>query len=153
MDKKKRDKIIVIIIALLIIIGIYFWFVYQYPCPNITCFNSHLKSCSKSTYLNNAPDALWKYEIKGLKNINGEKNCEVKVTLSQLKAGYYGAEKLEGLDMTCYIKKGVVALPNSDIENCRGELKEKMQTLIIEKLHQYVINNIGEIDEEAIQIL
>jgi hypothetical protein len=50
--------------------------------------------------------------------------------------------------MTCYLPIGDDRVPEADISVCHGILKEELQAIIIEKLHLYVVENIGEISSE-----
>ena len=38
--------------------------------------------------------------------------------------------------------------PEKDLDSCKGELKENLQSVIIENLYKYIIDNLGEISEE-----
>ena len=51
--------------------------------------------------------------------------------------------------MICLIPLGFKASPESDINKCSGPLKEEMQVLIIKKLHEYILQNIGELNKEV----
>ena len=59
---------------------------------------------------------------------------------------------LKGKDMVCYLPLGVVATPENNPNICTGKLKEEMQSLIIQKLHEYIVQNLGEISNEIAQI-
>jgi hypothetical protein len=50
--------------------------------------------------------------------------------------------------MECGFPKGVVVYPEQDIAQCHGLLKEEMQGIIIKKLHTYIVDNLGEIEQE-----
>jgi hypothetical protein len=60
--------------------------------------------------------------------------------------------RLEGQEMTCFLPKGVVMIPESDIGRCHGLLKEGLQDLVIEKLHAYLVQNLGQINLEMIDV-
>ena len=49
--------------------------------------------------------------------------------------------------MTCYMPRGIVMQPESDLNECHGLLKESLQDIIIERLHTYIVQNIGQISE------
>ena len=40
--------------------------------------------------------------------------------------------------------KGIPIYPEKDLSKCHGRLKEELQAIIINKLHTYIIENIGE---------
>jgi hypothetical protein len=60
--------------------------------------------------------------------------------------------KLEGNKMECKLPRGVVMIPESDIGNCHGLLKEGLQDLVIQKLHTYLVQNLGRINLELVDI-
>ena len=55
---------------------------------------------------------------------------------------------LEGEEMTCYTQLGSISSPQGNLANCHCLLKEDMQSLIINKLHNYIVVNLGTINEE-----
>jgi len=50
--------------------------------------------------------------------------------------------------MVCNIPLGSVILPESDLTNCHGILKENLQEQTIIKLHNYISQNLGQINAE-----
>ena len=138
----KTFLLIIGIIALFV--GIYFTFFFSYSCDDIACFRAHQQKCSRTEFINDAEDTTWFYKILGEEN----KACEIKVKVIQVKKGDISKRKLEGKSMNCYLPLGDTSSPEADIESCHGLLKEELQNIIIEKLHLYVIENIGEIGEE-----
>ena len=151
MNKRVFDTRLKIVIALIIVIlaiTIYFTFFYSYKCKNISCFREHQRRCnlisSKTTFVNDVEDATWFYHIKGKKG----DECKVQVKLLQVKKGDVSFSKLEGQSMNCYVPIGSVAAPESDISNCHGLLKENLQETINNKLHKYIVGNLGEISGE-----
>ncbi len=85
---------------------------------------------------------IFGYTIVGSSNTG----CEVDVQLLQGDLDNSDSAKLEKQKMVCILPKGVVMLPESDIGNCHGLLKEGLQDLIIKKLHTYLVQNIGKIN-------
>jgi len=55
---------------------------------------------------------------------------------------------MEGKEMVCYLPLGTITSPQGNLANCHGLLKEEMQSLIINRLHNYIVNNLGQISEE-----
>jgi|SRR3989344_4968959 len=151
MDKKEssgRVKIIIWSIIIILFIAIYFTFFYSYKCNSMACFKEHQRRCnlisSKTVYTNDVEDATWKYHIR--KKVGD--TCKVNVELVQLKKGEADLSELEGKSMNCYPALGTIIAPESDLSNCHGELKEGLQEAIINKLHKYIVSNLGEIAEE-----
>ena len=56
-------------------------------------------------------------------------------------------EKLSGFNMVCTFPEGISTYPERDIERCHGRLKEELQKIVINRLHKYLIENLGEIEE------
>ena len=54
---------------------------------------------------------------------------------------------MEKYDMDCALIYGRFIYPEKDLNNCHGRLKEEMQAIIIKKLHNYIIDNLGTIGE------
>ena len=70
------------------------------------------------------------------------------VKLLQAKRGELGIDRLAGYEMECNYPDGVGTYPEKDLEKCHGKLREELQQIIIEKLHAYIIENLGKIDRE-----
>ena len=54
--------------------------------------------------------------------------------------------------MNCMLPLGVRMIPESDIGNCHGLLKEGLQDIIIKRLHTYLVENIGQINLEVLDV-
>ena len=91
-------------------------------------------------------DMIFEYAIKGASD--GE--CEVELELLVGELNNQDSIKLERQKMTCMLPKNVVMIPESNIGNCHGLLKEGLQDLIIKKLHVYLVQNLGQINLEMI---
>jgi len=141
---KKGMVILLIVILIVALAAVYITFFYYPNCPSISCWDSKLIKCSRAKYLNDANDITWKYTIKG----EQVDKCIVNVEVLKVKQGLTKTIIMEGKDMNCALPKEVIAVPESDITICKGILKEEMQTLIIEKLHQYILANVNKIGEE-----
>jgi hypothetical protein len=50
--------------------------------------------------------------------------------------------------MSCYLYKGKIIDPKKDLTKCSGELKESIQDILIQKMHAYILENVGKISEE-----
>lgn len=122
---------------------------FQVPrCATFECYQEHMRLCRSAQYLNDGEEATWRYKILGMQS----GACVVEVTLLQPKEGELGIDKLSGYNMECGFPKGIVTYPEKDLGSCHGRLKEEMQEIIIKKLHTYIVDNIGEIDE-TLQVL
>ena len=53
--------------------------------------------------------------------------------------------------MECEIPRGMIVLPEDRIDSCHGALKEGLQDMIIQRLHTYILQNLGKINYDAIK--
>lgn len=144
-DIKKKVLLSLIILVAIIVASIVIIFLY-YPksCEDPECFAKALNNCKRVSLVKEDAKAVWYYEIIG--RAKGE-DCNVKVRLLKMKQGTIDVEYLEGEEMTCIVQKGETFFPEENMESCTGLLKEELQGLIIEKMHSYILKNIGEIKE------
>lgn len=110
-------------------------------CTSLSCFQEKMARCSLASYVREEPQATWKYDIEGRKL----DECRIQVTLLQAKEGDLELREFEGDSMDCSYPLGTLSFPEKDMARCHGLLKEDLQGLIIKKLHQYVLDNLGEI--------
>lgn len=135
-----RNKIIILaLILIFLVITAYFAFFYAKRCKDIECFNSMLSKCKKAEFLNQKEDSTWLYSIKG----TNKDKCVVSVKNTWIKLDE--AKSVQGKSMACYMFKSVVTDPESDLNECHGLLKEALQDIIIERMHTYIVQNIGQI--------
>lgn len=140
----RHTKLIIFIVLAVIFIAlaVHTTFIHPPRCETFECFEEKMKACDKASYINDDPEATWRYNILGTES----GACVVEVTLLQSKTGELGVEKLTGYSMECGYPKGVVSYPEKDLGMCHGRLKEEMQNIIISKLHAYIVENLGQID-------
>jgi hypothetical protein len=138
------DKIIVVLIILVVGGLIYLAGFYTEKCEGFECFKETMEKCAPVYYVNEETEASWGYEIKGLSG----SLCEVEVKLLLAKQGELGIDSLVGEKMSCFYPKGLGVYPEEDLSVCHGRLKEDLQQIIINKLHAYIIENLGKIDKE-----
>ncbi len=151
MKLKKGDWIALSIIGIIIIglIAVYFTFFFSYKCDNMSCYVAHQKKCARTVFIKDDIDITWKYHIKGKE---GE-TCKIYVEVLAIKEGTIDKKRLENLGMNCYLPLGSSINPESNLDICHGELKEEFQAMMIQKMHSYILNNLGEIKEEFKQSL
>ena len=130
-----------------IVFALYFTIYQPVKCDSYECFQGKMMTCEKATYINEEPEASWKYEIKNSEN--GE--CKIEVILLQAKKGDLELENLAGLGMECRYPEGIITYPEKDLGACSGALKEQLQGIVIKKLYTYILDNLGELDEELSQ--
>ena len=146
--ERKRNYALWIVI-LLVLAGIYLTFFYKQPCSNEACWEERLRDCKRTKFVNNDVDVIWEYKVNG----KTQDKCEVTVEAISIKRGLKKSEILEDKKMVCLRPIGSIPKPESDPNLCTGPLKEAMQELIIQKLHEYIVQNVGEIGSEAIEVI
>jgi len=147
-------KGVLVIILILIVLGValYFTFVYTPTCKNLQCWETKLEKCGRASYTNDAGDVIWQYRIEGKTKVNNLNKCIVNVKLLDLRKGSVKSLRLVNKEMKCAVPFGVVSYPETNSESCSGALKEGMQSLIIEQLYQYILDNVGKIGSEIANI-
>lgn len=146
-DKIQRRVGIALIILILALIAftLYFLVFYAKPVINSEEFLNAMNSCKRVSWIREDSQASWLYTITG--NAKGDA-CEVEVQLLKMKEGTIDSEKLQGKEMTCVLLKSDTRFPEKDISKCEGELRGDLQDIIIQRMHNYLLKNVGEIREE-----
>jgi hypothetical protein len=145
---KKRDWFIVLLLILLLIASIFIGFFYRQDCKTRDCFIKAMFECKKASFISIQQNITWQYNVKG----SSDSDCIVSVRSLNVKIDPEAAKKLENKEMDCYIPKKLAGsfMPEAKIEYCRGLLKEGLQDLIIEKMHIYILQNIGQFNKTAV---
>jgi len=149
---RKRAVLLTILLAIVfigIVITGYSLYYSLIKCHNQQCFYDYLTNCKRNSYLRETTDTVMDYRILGKEN----GKCKVDVTLVQIKRGAAELSVLENKGMTCHIPLGVQIDPESNIQDCHGLLKEEIQTIIIQRMHSQIVENLGKISEEATNII
>jgi len=148
--KKRLDlkAVIIILVILIIITSATYLLIYKKKCLNQSCFINSLWKCNKITFLNAQENSTWYYSINGVSS----GNCLVTVKSINLKSDIETATALIGKSMECEIPRELSGsfMPESKIEYCHGLLKEALQDLIIKKMHLFIIQNIGQINQASV---
>jgi hypothetical protein len=151
-DEKKRyfnwKWFVVLVIVAVVAWAIWAMFFSYATCKGWDCFNGKLEDCSKTKFIGSSDEMIFEYVIRG--SDDGE--CEVSVELLQGELNNQDSIKLEGHKMTCMLPEGVVMIPESNIGKCSGLLKEGLQDLVIKKLHTYLVQNLGQLNLEMIDV-
>jgi len=114
-------------------------------CIDLSCFQAHLSKCRSATFINDAQkEAAWEYNILG----THDKKCEVEVRLLIAKDSSLDLRQYEGETMVCSHPIGAVGYPEKNLAACRGDLKEDLQSIVIEKMYKYLVANIGDVKKE-----
>ena len=143
--QKRVGLALIILIIALVAFSSYFLFFHVRQCEDAECFVDAMIHCKRVSWIREDIQASWLYIITG--NAKGDV-CDVEVQLLEIKQGAIDNEKIQGKKMTCTFLKSEIRLPEKDLFNCEGELKEKLQEIIIQKMHNYLLNNLGEVGGE-----
>lgn len=131
-------------VCIALIVVIYFIWFFPSLCEDVDCYIEKQVKCSRAKFVNDGASVTWEYKILG----KSDGRCEVRVTALQIKEGSSDKSILEGKSMVCELFIGNESMPDEDISQCKGGLKEKLQDLIIQNLHKYILENLGEIGAE-----
>ena len=55
--------------------------------------------------------------------------------------------------MVCQTPLGSAVSPEQNLKNCNGKLKEDLQEIVIQRMHSYILKNVGEVSEELVKPL
>ena len=133
-----------ILIILLLISTIIYLFYYAKPCYDSSCFSKAMNQCSRASFVKEDSKASWYYEILGS---SGKDSCTVRVKLLKMNEGDIETQVLEGSEMNCIVNKDETLSPEENMKSCSGLLKEKLQEIIIDRMHNYLLQNLGDIKQ------
>lgn len=141
--KNKLYIALIIVFSISALVFIYLSFFYTPQCQNYDCWKEYMTKCRRASFVSEQTEASWGYKIKGI--MDGQ--CNVDVTLLLAKKGELGITDLVGSKMTCSFPIGQATYAEKDLSVCQGILKENLQTIIINKLHAYILENLGQVAE------
>jgi len=142
---KRSIILIAVFLGIIIILIGCFVFLYEKKCNTEACFKKEFNTCKKAVLFREDNDAIWIYRILSK---DSDSSCKIEVSLVRIKDGRAENEILNGKKMICSVFGFNALSPESDLSRCSGELKEKMQELMIQKMHDYLITNCGKINSE-----
>lgn len=153
MAKEGRRIFFLVLFIILVLTGLiasgYYIYFFSHKCTDSSCFENAIVNCKRASYINENQESITDYKIYG--KSNGK--CKIKVEMLQIKSGAAELEQLEGKSMICYQELGVMGLPEKNLKNCGGSLKEAIQEIIIKRMHSQIIENIGKVSEEVVKVL
>lgn len=139
--------LVILGVLAVLVLGAWVMFFSYTKCETWDCFNDHLEDCDKVKFVGGT-DMIFEYVVEG----SSDGKCEVGVRLLQGELDNEELIKLEMQKMTCMLPEGIVMIPESDIGNCHGMLKEGLQDLMIKKLYGYLVQNLGRINLEVLGV-
>jgi len=147
-----RFLILIIIIVGLFLAAYYLGFTREFCGKDQNCFSQKAASCSPAEVFVSRNNNIFYYQI----NPTIRNQCKLIVKFERAQEGTLQehTELLEGKSMKCYIPKSEMRRINViEMENiigyCSGELKEGLYELIIKRMYELIITNLGSITEEA----
>ena len=139
-------KIIFCIVLGGIILGLYFFGIDTKNCSDFSCFQESLRYCKRTEFIRDDAETVWKYNVLG--NAQKKDACIIQVELLVIKKGTIDLEQLQNKKMDCVVMKSTTSLPEDDISSCTGILKEEIQEVMIQRMHNYLLQNLGQIQDE-----
>lgn len=149
-DGKNIKAIIVILVFMFIVVLMYIVIIKPISCENEKCFFDSLNNCKRVEFVKEDSEYSWSYLI--LKE-DSKDSCEVRVELLNVKKEVSYSKILENKEMICIVSKTITSFPEKDILRCKGELKEELQELIIQRMYDYLLANIKEINKSFFESL
>lgn len=141
-------KWLIVFVVLAVIIYVVWFFFFSYSsCGNWDCFNNRLEKCERVKFIGGT-DMIFEYSVL---RKSGD-SCDVRVELLQGELNNQDSLALEKKEMVCSLPKGVIMLPESNIGYCHGLLKEGLQDLIIKELHSTLVQNLGRLNLEVLDV-
>ena len=137
----------IILAVCVAILSYIIWFLFFSfgTCDSWDCFYNKVEKCDRTTFIG-GDRMIFEYTIRGTSG----NSCVVNVELLQGELNNQDSIALEGREMRCNLPKGIRMIPESDIGNCHGDLKEGLQDLVIKKLHTYLVRNLGQLNLEIL---
>jgi hypothetical protein len=147
----KKIKVILIILILMFtgFLG-YIFIIKSESCKNEKCFFDSLKDCKKISFVKEDIEYSWFYVISKEASKN---SCEINVKLLNVKQESIDSKILQNKEMICIVPKTTTDFPEKDISKCSGILKENLQDLIIQKMYDYLLTNLQEINMSFLEPL
>ncbi len=149
---KKRIITVSAIILIVVFVGVYFVFFWQKTCNDEKCFDDMAKKCKSAVYISEKNENVFVYRIKHRYGDYCELNVKVeKINDVELKNLFLNKE------MRCLIPKEkfsmeFLSLSNS-LDYCSGPLKEAMYELIIQRMYDLSVKQIGDVVVEVEELI
>lgn len=138
-------KILILLIIVLIVAYLFYYIFFAGSCDDQNCFISGLKTCRHVSWIKEDSESAWLMIVIG----NSQRDsCKVNFKILNIKKGTVDSEKLIGKEMVCNTLKTETTFPPTDISQCTGLLKEGIQDILIKRMHDYLLRNIGELKQE-----
>ena len=151
---EKRGLIIIAIVGLFIL-GLFYYIFVGKTCNDEACFDKAARECRPASYVKNNNGNIFKYEISySLGN-----NCNLDINVEEIGSNTPEdiARLFEGKNMRCSIPKEVFNSEflklSSALDYCHGTLKEAMYELMLQRLYDLAVNQMGDVVMQADKVL
>ena len=151
---EKRGIIVIVIALAIIAIFLIFW-TYEKNCYTDECFDNAARKCNKAEYVKIDNGNTFKYDIE---RSYGD-SCRLNIKIEEIDDAHGQELKnlFQGKSMTCDIPKDkfnveFLKLENS-IDYCHGILKEAMYELILQRIYDLAVKQIGDVVFEIEDVL
>jgi len=143
----KNSVFISIVVIILGVASLFYigFFSGTVECGDVACYQEYLLSCKQSYLFNEDDNYVYRYEILGANTVS---YCNVDVRLIKVKGGSDDSQSLEGLNMECMINRFEDVLPEKDMLACDGKLRQELQEIIIDRMHNQILRNIKQVNAE-----
>ena len=136
----------------ILLVSLIFFMNYEKNCyDDMACLNNAISSCNSAKAVSEENNSTFKYRVLGKSN----DLCRVEITL--IKVSHSAEQEMkdmfEGKNMICEIPKETTLVGTTDVlDHCSGPLKESMYELIIQRMYNVVIKNLGETISELSEV-
>tara|TARA_Y100000310_G_C20631664_1_gene788978 strand:- start:582 stop:1085 length:504 start_codon:yes stop_codon:yes gene_type:complete len=148
--------ILFMVLASIFLMAHYTGLTRTYCGTDISCFMEKAKICKPVEVYSTQNNNIYHYKILSTPT----NNCILKIKLEKVREGTLPEHKqlLEGKSMKCTVQKNQLETLNLQnlneiMPHCSGPLKESIYELIIKRMYELIISNLGEIAEKAENIL
>tara|TARA_Y100000310_G_C20671809_1_gene810709 strand:+ start:442 stop:945 length:504 start_codon:yes stop_codon:yes gene_type:complete len=143
---------LILIILILFLSAHYTGFTRKYCGADTSCFEERVASCNPSEVYTSRDNNIYYYKM--IPTLTG--GCSVKIKFERAQEGTLQEHisLLEGKSMTCKVpRKHLGEINIIEMEQmmpyCTGPLKESLYELVIKRMYELVVSNLGEIAEQA----
>jgi hypothetical protein len=145
-----------VIIVGIFIAGYYLGFTREYCGTDVNCFNEKKNTCSPVEVYSSKENNVYYYKL----NPTLRNRCKLLIKFEKAQEGTSPEHiaLLEGKSMMCILPKQKMQTlsileMNEIMPYCSGPLKEGIYELIVKRMYELIITNLGEITEEAEKIM
>ncbi len=151
----EKRGIVVIVVAVAVISLFLIFFTYEKNCYTDECFDNAAKKCNKAEYVKLDNGNTFRYNIER----SYSSNCKLIIKIEEINDAHGQELKnlFEGKSMQCEIPKDKFNIEFLKLENsidyCHGILKEAMYELMLQRIYDLAVKQIGDVIFEIEDVL